>query len=101
MYHRAIRNDIPSGIAARIHASTGMGKVIIDPKFTKVDDHTFQSPDCDSAVDKIEITIKKRCWQCERQGDDHPPLSGQSQVGPAGCRRGPTAIVAVQPAGQV
>jgi len=35
-----------------------MGKVIIDPKFTKVDDHTFQSPDYDSAVDKIEITVK-------------------------------------------
>ena len=47
---------VPNGIAARIHASTGMGKVIIDSKFVQIDAKTYQSPDYDSAVDKVDIT---------------------------------------------
>ncbi len=49
---------MPGGIATRIHASTGMGKLIIDPQFTKIDDHTYQSPDYPNAADKIEITVE-------------------------------------------
>ncbi len=49
---------LPSGLAARIQASTGMGKLIIAPQFGKVDDKTYQSPDYDSALDRVEITLK-------------------------------------------
>ena len=48
---------VPSGIAARIHASTGLGKVIVDPRFSKTDKNTYQSPDFDSAANKVEITV--------------------------------------------
>lgn len=46
---------VPSGIAARIHTSTGLGKAIVDSRFTKVDATTYQSPDYDAARDKVEI----------------------------------------------
>jgi hypothetical protein len=46
---------IPSGVAARIHATTGLGKASVDPRFGKVDRATYQSPDFDSAADKVEI----------------------------------------------
>jgi hypothetical protein len=49
---------IPNGMAARIQATTGMGKVIIDPQFSQIDKHTYQSPDFDSAANKVEITAK-------------------------------------------
>jgi len=48
---------IPSGIAARISATTGMGKVIVDPRFSKIDNKTYQSPDYTSAAKKVEITL--------------------------------------------
>jgi molybdopterin-binding protein len=48
---------MPSGVAARIHASSGLGKVIIDPRFSKMDKDTYQSPDYDSAADKVDITV--------------------------------------------
>jgi hypothetical protein len=48
---------IPGGVAARIHATTGLGKAIVDPKFSKVDKHTYQSSDFDSAANRVEITI--------------------------------------------
>jgi len=48
--------QIPNGIAARIHATTGWGKAIIDPRFSKTD-NTYQSPDFDHAVNKVEITV--------------------------------------------
>jgi hypothetical protein len=48
--------QIPSGIAARIYATTGLGKAIIDPRFSKTD-NTYQSPDFDNAVNKVEITV--------------------------------------------
>jgi hypothetical protein len=47
---------VPGGVAARIHASTGLGKAIIDPRFLKTEKNTYQSPDFDSASTKIEIT---------------------------------------------
>lgn len=49
---------VPSGIAARIHASTGMGKVLVDSRFIPIDAKTYQSSDYDSAADKVEITAK-------------------------------------------
>jgi len=47
---------IPGGVAARIHATTGLGKAIVDPRFTKIDKNTYQSPDFDQAANKVEIT---------------------------------------------
>jgi hypothetical protein len=47
---------IPSGIAARVHATTGLGKAIVDPRFSMADKNTYQSPDFDSATNKVEIT---------------------------------------------
>jgi predicted membrane protein len=49
---------IPSGIAARIHATSGMGKKIIDPRFGNIDKHDYQSSDFDRAVDKVEIDLQ-------------------------------------------
>ncbi len=49
---------VPSGIAAKIHATTGLGKVIVDSRFSMIDKDTYQSPDFDSAADKVEITVK-------------------------------------------
>ncbi len=48
--------SVPSGTAAKIHASTGLGKTIIDSRFTKIDENTYQSPDYESAANKVEIT---------------------------------------------
>ena len=48
---------IPSGVAARIRATTGLGKAIVDPQFSKIDDNTYQFSDFDSAANKVEITV--------------------------------------------
>jgi hypothetical protein len=48
---------VPSGIAARIYATTGLGKVIVDSRFNKIDNRTYQSPDFNSAENKAEITV--------------------------------------------
>ena len=48
---------IPSEIAARIHTTTGLGKAIIDPRFSMTESNKYQSPGFDGAADKIEITI--------------------------------------------
>jgi hypothetical protein len=49
---------LPSGVAALIHAITGMGKVIVDSRFSQIDKNTYQTPDYDSAVDRVEIIAK-------------------------------------------
>ena len=49
---------VPGNLAARIHATSGMGKVIVDSRFSNTDVHTYQSPDYDGAADKVEITVK-------------------------------------------
>ena len=49
---------VPGSIAARIHATSGMGKVIVDSRFSKADVNTYQSPDYEGAADKVEITVK-------------------------------------------
>jgi hypothetical protein len=48
---------VPDHIAARIHAATGLGKAIVDSRFDKIDVNTYQSPDYESARDKVEITV--------------------------------------------
>lgn len=47
---------LPQGIAARIHATTGLGKVIMDPQFLQIEGHTYQSSEYERAADKVEIT---------------------------------------------
>ena len=49
---------VPRGVAARIHASSGLGKVVVDPRFSKTARDTYQSPDYDGATDRVEITAK-------------------------------------------
>jgi hypothetical protein len=49
---------VPVGIAARIHATSGLGKVIMDSRFSKVDGDTYQSADYDGATDKVDVMLK-------------------------------------------
>ena len=51
-----VKVRIPSGLAARIHATTGWGKTIVDPRFGQINKDTYQSSDFDRAADKVEIT---------------------------------------------
>jgi hypothetical protein len=46
---------LPDGMAARIHATSGMGKVIVDSRFSPIDKNTYQSPDYEGGADKVEI----------------------------------------------
>ena len=48
---------IPGGVAAKIKATSGLGKVIVEPRFNKIDEHTYQSPDYEDSIDKVEITV--------------------------------------------
>lgn len=50
--------QIPSGTAVLIHATAGLGKVIVDPRFPQVDKNTYKSPDYDIAVNRIEIEAR-------------------------------------------
>jgi hypothetical protein len=49
---------VPSGIAAKVHATSGMGKVVVDSRYGKLDGSTYQSPDYDGAANKVEITVQ-------------------------------------------
>ena len=49
--------EVPRGLAARVHARTGLGKVVVESAFSRVDGHTYQSADFDAAADKVEITV--------------------------------------------
>ena len=49
---------LPGGVAARIHAHTGMGKVIIEPAFRKIDKDTYESGDYEHAATRIEVTAR-------------------------------------------
>ena len=49
---------IPSGLAARIYATSGLGKEVVDRRFGSTDKHRYQSSDFDRAADKVEITIQ-------------------------------------------
>jgi hypothetical protein len=48
---------IPGIVVARIHATVGLGKVIMDSRFSKMDDGTYQSSDYDGAANKVEVTV--------------------------------------------
>jgi len=49
---------LPVGIAARIDATSGLGKVIMDSRFSRINGNTYQSPDYDGATNKVDITVK-------------------------------------------
>jgi hypothetical protein len=48
---------VPGDIAAKIHATSGLGKVIVDSRFSQTDKNTYQSPDYDDAANKVEIAV--------------------------------------------
>jgi hypothetical protein len=48
---------VPQGIAVRIHATSGLGKVIMDPRFGQVDRDAYQSPGYDGAAGRVELTV--------------------------------------------
>ncbi len=50
--------SLPGGTAARIQATSGMGKVIVDPRFSKINNDTYQSPDFENAANKVDINVK-------------------------------------------
>jgi hypothetical protein len=49
---------VPDGIALRVHASSGLGKVSMDPRLSHLDRNTYESPDYEHAARKVEITVK-------------------------------------------
>lgn len=49
---------IPGDVAARIQATSGAGKVIVDARFSKTDKNTYQSPDYNTATNKVDIEVK-------------------------------------------
>jgi hypothetical protein len=49
--------SVPLGVAARIQATSGLGKVIVDSRFDKIDANTYQSPDYAVAAQKAELTL--------------------------------------------
>ena len=53
-----IEVHIPSGLAARIYATSGWGKEIVDRRFGNIDKHTYQSSDFEHAANKVEITVQ-------------------------------------------
>ena len=48
---------IPGELAARIRATSGLGKVIVSPRFRDIDQHMYESSGFDRAADKVVITI--------------------------------------------
>lgn len=53
-----IEVHLPRSLAARIYATSGWGKEIVDRQFDHIDKHTYQSSDFDHAADKVEITVQ-------------------------------------------
>ena len=53
-----IEVHLPRSLAARIYATSGWGKEIVDRQFDNIDKHTYQSSDFDHAADKVEITVQ-------------------------------------------
>lgn len=49
---------VPGGTEARIYATSGLGKVIVDSRFNKIDSNTYQSLGYDDAAYKAQITAK-------------------------------------------
>lgn len=49
---------VPAGTAAQIHATSGLGKVTVDPRFVEVEAGVYQSADYDSAASRIDIRVE-------------------------------------------
>lgn len=49
---------LPDSLEAKVHATSGLGKVILDSRFTQVDKNTYQTSGYASAASKVEITAK-------------------------------------------
>jgi hypothetical protein len=47
--------QLPDGVEARIHAESGLGKVIVNPRFKKIAEKTYQSDGYENAADKVSI----------------------------------------------
>jgi hypothetical protein len=60
-----VTTNIPDEIPARIHAASGLGKVIIDPRFEKIGEKEYQSPDFENAESRIELTIQSGAGNVE------------------------------------
>jgi predicted membrane protein len=49
---------LPSRLAAKVHATSGLGKVAVDPRLTQTTKaQTFETPDYDAAADRVEMTL--------------------------------------------
>lgn len=49
---------LPGNPAARVYATSGLGKVIMDARFEKLDAKTYQTPDFEHAAHKVEINAQ-------------------------------------------
>ncbi len=49
--------EVTRGIPARVEASMGMGKVIMDPRFSKLGAHMYQSAEYEDVADKVDIIV--------------------------------------------
>jgi Cell wall-active antibiotics response LiaF, C-terminal len=68
--------QIPGGMAARIQATTGLGKVILDGPFNQIDKLTYQSPDYNRAVQKVEITASSGAGNVSiKEKTAHPEMT--------------------------
>lgn len=75
---------VPSGVAVKLHATSGLGKVIVDPRFSKIDGNTYQSADYDGAADKVEITLNSGAGNVSvttKQNPERRPSGMQVDVG--------------------
>jgi len=48
---------VPEGVEARIDASSGIGNVNIDPRFTKQGDHIYTTSGYDKATNKLDLNL--------------------------------------------
>ena len=46
---------IPGNLEAKVHASSGLGKVIVDQRFEKIDENNYQTPDYEKVAYQVEI----------------------------------------------
>jgi predicted membrane protein len=48
---------IPSGVEARIKVDSGLGNVTVDDRFSKTDEHTYQSSGYSEAKNKLNLSL--------------------------------------------
>ncbi len=49
---------LPSGTAARVHATSGLGRVVVNEHWPQIGQDTYQSPDYDSAANRVDISAR-------------------------------------------